>query len=951
MAARVLQLGLIGHLLVHVKPWAVEDPEEFPNLLAGSFTDGQKFSTGNTLPLVGRPWGFNHFSPQTNDGRGAWWFRGDSVEFRWLRLTHQPSPWIGDWCWVNFGPQMGNLEQNPVMFFEPWGSRIKPFVFDAMLGPDNMRVQLTPTMHAAILKVTFPSNNPMGYAKRICFKLPTDDAKGRKKSGTLGGHNGDDMWLELLSSRAEEAPANFGFYLHAEVDKSSLQYRVEGEKVTTQQTVRCFNFSPKESAVTVRIGTSLISYAQARLNLWHEVGGHTFEEVELDGKMLWREMLGRVRVEDPGPLTKPVVDRLTIFYTCLYRALTFPRRLDEVDENGKIVHSSPYKSSGGVFDGPLATDTGFWDTYRTVYPLLNLVYPKESGEIIQGWLNAFREGGWLPEWASPGYRVCMVGTFADVAVADAVVKNIPGFDKALAWQALSKDSFQAGDAGGHAGKKHYGDYVNKGFVPVESNGDAASATLDFAFSDYAVSFAAEKLDHGSEAQQLRKRATNARDLLFDHRWGLMRAKKVNGEFRMDNPVSWGNGFVEGASWQHSFPPFDLAGLSRLHGSYEALSRKILQMLTTPGTFQPGSYRRVIHEMEEMRALGMGQYAHSNQPVHHILWLLLALDEGRHACDADAPEPGPGVHCPRRAGESAIHDALTRAYSPLFFAGDEDNGEMGAWYVLGALGLFDPAPGTPHGYALGSPLFRKVEIRREAGDRPADLTILNGRAGGMEVAHVSRVVLNGRDVGGPASADRLGWTLSYDELFAKPNGKLRFITSGERLEDPLPEAGIPSAAVPNPAPVYRKLEPPATERPRIAEVAAGAPAPCPSCDPCPKQEPRVACPDVEALQDEVAAKAGRVQALELQLSQQSGRDSSTTDDIGHLEQVCSFMLVVAVNNMLWCLTTWGFCRSLNCCGRERSGNGSHSAGAQSGRRIKYASRTKVGAASKKDGMNV
>mmetsp|Transcript_32077 Transcript_32077/g.75265 ORF Transcript_32077/g.75265 Transcript_32077/m.75265 type:complete len:970 (-) Transcript_32077:14-2923(-) len=943
---------------------ALQDVEDFPNLLAGSFTDGQRFSTGNTLPLIGRPWGFNHFSPQTGDGKSAWWFRGDAVEFRWLRLTHQPSPWIGDWAWLNLGPQMGNLESNPVMFFEPWAARIKPYTFDATLGPDNMRVQLAPTMHGAILKVTFPVNNPMGLAKRVCFGLPADDTKKRSKGGAHSNFNAEEMWLEMVSMRAEEVPSGFSLYVRAEVDKSALQYRPEGEHVTTTGAIRCFNFSPKETTVIVRLATSLISFAQAKLNLAREVGQRSFEEVEIEGKMVWRSMLGRVRVVDPGPLTKETTDRLTIFYTGLYRALTFPRRLDEVDENGKVVHYSPYKPGGGVFDGILVTDNGFWDTFRTVYPLLNLIYPKEAGEIVSGWLNAFKEGGWLPEWSSPGYRVCMVGTFADVVVADAVVKSLPGIDTGLAWEAMNKDSFGVGERGGHAGKKNYQEYATKGYIPLESNGDAASATLDFAFSDYSVSFAAEKLGHTTEAKTLRNRAVSARNLLFDHSWGLMRAKRANGEFKLDNPVSWGNGFVEGASWQHSFPPYDLAGLSHLHGSYEALARKILQMLSTPGSFQPGSYRRTIHEMEEMRALGMGQYAHSNQPVHHILWLLLALDEGKDVCAADAPTPGRGILCPRRAGEEAIHDTLHRAYSTQFFAGDEDNGEMGSWYVLAALGLFDPAPGTPHGYALGSPLFRKVEVRRSADADEPDLTIVSGRAGGSEVAYVSRVLLNGNDVGIPASAEKLGWTLSYDKLFSSPHAQLRFVTAGEQAAEPANVQAEEAEQQPEPLPAVKFLKPrggaaaPAAEAAPLREVALplsnAHPIAAAAVDERPQARQTAAPPlpqssgeeaesfAAEKWKSQVEVQKARIQALELQLTQ---HHQTKEDDVNagllHLAQVGSAVFIL-VNSICWILCCW------------YRGGSSSSSGSNGGRRaLKYTSRgNKVApATAKKEGMAV
>lgn len=784
--AHVRRVGA-GLLLYPSLVGSVTNPEDFPNLLAGTFTDGQQFSTGNTLPLVARPWGFNHWSMQTNDGKTSWWFRGDEHTFTWLRLTHQPSPWIGDWAWLLFGPQMGNLEQDPVMFIDPWGAKVKPYTIDAMLGPDNMRIRLSPTDHGAVLKVTFPEANTL--AKRLCFRLPPPNKQG--SSGSHAASSRESLWMEMTSTRAEgKLPPNFGLRVHAKVDVASL--RAQGQASITpggapaagSGAMRCFEFSPVETDVTVWIGTSLISMEQARLNLKREVEGRTFEDVELESRLVWRSLLNRLEVVDPGPLTERTLRRLTIFYSGLYRALTFPRRLDEVDANGKRVHYSPYDPQGRVFDGVLCTDNGFWDTFRTVYPLLALGYPAEAGEIVTGWLNAFKEGGWLPEWSSPGYRDSMVGTFADVIVADALLKDVPGVDPNVAWDAINKDSFTPGQQKGGGGKQHYHEYVTKGYLAFELGQDTVSSTLDYAFSDFAVSAAATKLGKGDLADRLRVRAINAREHMFDRHSGLMLPKSGSGNFRQTDPTKWGAGYVEGSAWQHSFPPFDLPGLAALHGSREALARKIRDLVESPGTFHPGSYGKVIHEMEEMRALGMGQYSHNNQPAHHILWLLLALDGGDPACSPSATSAPPGVFCPRLFGESAINDVVDRAYGLNFFAGDEDNGEMGAWYVLTALGLYDAAPGTNAGYTLGSPLFRRVDVHRSrsgAADPPA-FSIRSAEAGREGVVHIQRVFLGEEDVGAPASGKTLGWMLPHAKLVSAPAGTvLRYVASGEEVK--------------------------------------------------------------------------------------------------------------------------------------------------------------------------
>jgi len=380
----------------------------------------------------------------------------------------------------------------------------------------------------------------------------------------------------------------------------------------------------------------------------------------------------------------------------------------------------------------------------------------------------------------------MVGTYACVALADAVLKGLPGIDHELAWKAMAKDSFVPGGGKGQGGKANYHDYDQHGYIPWPKSTDSVSGTLDFAFSDYAVSLAATKLGHQAESDRLRKRAFKARSELFDSSEGLMRPKN-NGMFKRDDPKQWGAGFTEGSAWHHSFPPFDLQGLAELHGSRSALAAKIKAMLSQPGTFKPGSYRRTIHEMEEMRALAFGQYGHSNQPVHHVLWLLLMLDDARPECNATlATAVGSEVAetCPRLVGERAISQTLQRAYGVDYFAGDEDNGEMGAWFVLAALGLFEVAPGTHQGYTLGSPLFRRVDLYNSSKTmkaRVASLSLRNRNAGTNLAVHVTQVLVDGDVIPVAASATQLSWTLSYERLLRTK--VLQFVTAHEPRDEP------------------------------------------------------------------------------------------------------------------------------------------------------------------------
>lgn len=766
----VIFLAAFIHFVV-----SIENPEDFVHLLAGTFTDGNKFSTGNTLPLIGRPWGFNHWAPMSrgqNRYTGSWWFKGSDHSLTWLRCTHQPSPWIGDWGYFLFGPQISNeVDRNPEFFYEPRSATMKPHIFDATVAPHGIRIELSPTDHGSILRVTFPTN--VNGQKRICFY----DAQmtGQEKNNEISTIIGKSVHV----SQDRMIVANFGFHFRAE--------SADVQSIEQDQDISCFRYKRDATVVVVRIGTSLISADQAKVNLDREVPiSKGFNDIALESKNIWNKLLKRVDVIDPGELSDTSTKYLTVFYTGLARALTFPRRLDEITKDGRVMHYSPYSPTGGVFEGPLVTDNGFWDTFRTVYPMLSLLYPDHLGVIIQGWLNAYKEGGWLPSWASPGYRNCMVGTYADVVVADAIIKEIKGFDLDTAREALIKDSFEEPPkyVGGAIGKEGLNEYVQKGYVPMDSirAGEHVSRTLDFGFADFACANALEKLAElpqnselkqilDSHVQNLRSRSQRASTSLFDSSRGLMVPKYSSGEFSPNfKDTEWGNGYTEGNAWHHSFPPYALNSLIELYHGKDNFLQKLNQILQNPSTFLVGSYGQEIHEMTEMRALALGQYGHNNQPCHHILYLFAQLGD-------------------RATTETMVRKVIDRAYGVDFFAGDEDNGEQGAWFVLSALGLYSTTPGTKD-YVFGSPIFRHVRIMRGyetipskeklgvsdssvKNDQWLDIVALGTKPG---IERVDEIMFNGNPINEAV--------ISSDLL--NGHGVLRFVMNNERKDGVLPD---------------------------------------------------------------------------------------------------------------------------------------------------------------------
>jgi predicted alpha-1,2-mannosidase len=527
------------------------------------------------------------------------------------------------------------------------------------------------------------------------------------------------------------------------------------------------DFSPKNPAsaqLTVRIGTSFISKEQALLNMQREAGAElSFEDVLKDAQAEWLDALSRVDVRLPSDGYSPAErqDVYATFYSALYRASLFPRDISEVDSAGQRVHWSPY-APGGPFAGPLAADSGFWDAYSTVYPLLSITNRPRLGTMIEGWLNAYREGGWLPKWASPGYRGSMVGTMGDVTLADAIVKKIPGFDVQLAYEAIRKDAFEAPPQNSSGvGRLCLDPYLRFGYVPrgapMATGGqctEVVSRNLLYLQADYAVSEAARALGRDEDADLLRARAANYGVLLDGADTGMLRSIDIKtGKFSEPfDQFSWGGDYTEAGPWQYRFHvPYDPAGLRELLASHGTdLCSELKRAQTQPGVFHLGGYGSLIHEQTEMMQNCWGQYAHNNQPVHHMLYMFIASDAEGYA--------GPCA----QAGRAYLRRAQLELYRPGrgMFAGDEDNGQMASWFLLSAMGLYALSPGSPD-YVLGAPLFAEVHVVLEGGASLSVLTEGNNRG----VASVQRVTWNGEDL--PAGAS----SISYHTLMQ--GGELKF----------------------------------------------------------------------------------------------------------------------------------------------------------------------------------
>lgn len=650
-------------------------PLDCVNPLQGTASDRQ-FSTGNTYPAVGVPRGMTYWTPQTSDG--VFIFDRRSPKMSGIRATHSPSPWMGDFGHFDILPVVGPFAPTPegrATTFSVADSSFAPHRFATRLPRTQIGIEMAATTRCAVMRFDFPSD--AGDQAGLVFQAGASTSHERSSASV---QDGGRTIVGVSRASHGETVGGFGCWYVAEISgarvvESGTLTRdgiAPGHATVEDPRAGAFVTLRPSGPVTVRVATSFISEDQARRNLLEEVGGRSVEEVARGAADAWESWLSKADCPDSDVASR------RRFYSAMYRVGLFPMRMHEPDEQGRPQHLSPY--DGKLHPGVLYTNNGFWDTYRTVYPLLGLIDPEGFGEIVDGFLAAYREGGWLPKWASPGYRTCMVGTHLDAVVAEAFAHDIQGFDRLEAYEAIRRHAFEPGDLGGRWGRLGLEGYLKRGYVSDEIP-HSVCRTLDFAYCDWCIGQVATHVGRDEDAAKLLERSKNYR-YLWHSGSGFMRPRSADGTWSEPwNEWDWGPAYIEGGPWQHSWTvPHDLDGLAALAGGRDALADQLERLFATPPRFGIGDYPDEIHEMCEMalardkEGRGFGQYAHSNQPSHLILWQLHAL--GRH-----------------RFAAEQITRVCRDLYTPDDLPGDEDNGEMSAWYLLSVLQHHRLCPGS------------------------------------------------------------------------------------------------------------------------------------------------------------------------------------------------------------------------------------------------------------------
>ena len=712
--AAILSLSLLSCNEAAVTDPSPLSPADYVNPLVGTLSEFA-LSTGNTYPASARPWGMNFWSPQTGKMGNGWMYVYTEHKIRGFKQTHQPSPWINDYGQFSLMPVVGAPkfdEEERASWFSHKGEEARPYYYKVYLAEHDVVTEFSPTERAALFRFTFPSAEE-SYVVVDAFDQGSY-VKVDKENNRIVGYS---------TRNSGGVSDNFRNYFVVEFDKP-FEYvhtfadgKLQNEqKQQSNHVGAVIGFrTSKGEQVHARVASSFISEEQAALNL-RELGNNTLETLKEKGRQAWNDVLGRVEVSG-GDL-----DQYRTFYSCLYRATLFPQKHYEINADGEVVHYSPH--SGKIEKGYFYTGTGFWDTFRCLFPLLNLLYPEENLKMQEGFVNVYKESGFFPEWSSPGHRNCMVGNNSASVLADAYLKGVKVEDVETLFEGLIHGSENVHPTVASTGRLGHEYYNTLGYVPYNVGiNENAARTLEYAYNDWCIHQMAKELGKPQEIiDRYAKRAMNYRNL-FDKETRLMRGRNADGEFQSPfSPLKWGDAFTEGNSWHYTWSVFhDPQGLIDLMGGDEAFVEMLDSVFTVPPVYDDSYYGFPIHEIREMTVMNTGNYAHGNQPIQHMIYMYNYASQ------------------PWKA-QYWVREVMNRFYSAQAdgYCGDEDNGQTSAWYIFSALGFYPVCPASDQ-YVMGAPLFKKATLHLANGED----FVIEAPENSAENRYIDNLSLNGK----------------------------------------------------------------------------------------------------------------------------------------------------------------------------------------------------------------
>lgn len=729
---------------------------EFVNTLQGT-ASSFSLSRGNTYPTTAMPWGMNFWTPQTGENKSGWIYTYDAELIRGFRQTHQCSPWTNDYAAFSLMPVCGELrvfEEERAASFTHDREVAKPHLYRVQFD-NGLEAAMAPTERGVFMNFDYPAGRKRylvvdAFAGGSMVKIIPEERKiigySRKSN-----HSTPDNFTNYFEIRLDADISAFGTW------DGKMHSLHEGSREAEGDHVGAFVELSGTDEVNVRTASSFISHRQAAFNLDRELSNAaSIGEVSRRAADAWESQLGKVIVEGGTAKEKAT------FYSSLFRSMLFPRQFYEYDAGGDPCYYSPY--DGEVHQGKMFTDTGFWDTFRSQFPLNAILHPAMHGDYIATLMDAYDQSGWLPSWSFPGHNGGMIGNHAFSLLADAWVKGFHTFDPQKALDAMQHDATHKGPKGPSIGRPAASEYFSLGYVPHDrsqaATREATAKTLEFAYNDFCAMTLAIETGNEEMADFFSGSIYNYRNV-FDTSVRFMRGRLRDGSWDPEfTPIRWGDPFTEGNTWHYTWSVMhDVEGLISLLGGREAFVTKLDSVFSMPGDVEVGSYGHMIHEMTEMVADSLGQYAHGNQPIQHMPYLYNY---------AGAPWKT----------QYWVREIMDRLYGPGpdGFCGDEDQGGMSSWYVISAMGLYAVCPGTDQ-YVIGSPLFPKMTIMLENGNRLVIEAVDNSRSN----VYIDNASLNG------VSIDRN--YLTYGEIMA--GGTLRY-----RMSDkPNLHRGVPRDAAP------------------------------------------------------------------------------------------------------------------------------------------------------------
>ena len=711
-----LLVGIITAFFSLVMQAQTKDLVQYVNTLQG--TDSHfGLSYGNTYPTTGMPYAMHTWSAQTGKNGEGWKYQYAVDNIRGFCQSHQCSPWMSDYAVYSFMPMVGKLVVNQEMRatkFSHDNEIAKPHYYKVMLD-NGITTEMAPTTRGVHLRFSYPSTEDAylvidGYTDMSEIKI--DPAK-RQISGWVNNQrfvNNSKTFRSYFVVQFDKAFEDYGMW---ENQKDEIYpKKLEGEGKGYGAYIKF----KKGSKVQAKAASSYISAEQAVITLNDELGkDKNLEATKIRGHKTWNELLNRIQVEGGTD------EQMKTFYSCLFRANLFSRKFYERKANGEPYYYSPY--DGKVYDGYMYTDNGFWDTFRSQFPLTNILHPTMQGRYMNALLAAQEQCGWLPSWSAPGETGGMLGNHSISLLADAWAKGIRTFDPEKALKAYAHEAMNKGPWGGANGRGFWKEYFELGYVPYPESMGSSAQTMEYAYDDF-CGYQLAKMTGNKHYQEVFARQMYNYKNVFDPSIGFMRGKGVDGKWQEPfDPLEWGGPFCEGNAWHYTWSVFhDPQGLIDLMGGKDGFNQMMDSVFILPPIFDESYYRAVIHEIREMQIMNMGNYAHGNQPIQHMLYMYNY-----------SGQPWKAQHW--------IREVMDKLYTPApdGYCGDEDNGQTSAWYVFSAMGFYPVCPGTDE-YVLGTPYFKEMKLHLENGKT----VTISAPNNGDDKRYISSMKLNGKE---------------------------------------------------------------------------------------------------------------------------------------------------------------------------------------------------------------